>query len=241
MRVAVCVSGVPRDTGSHYEWPEKNLNQIRRCFPYDLYTSTWESANDNYPVDFVHSDVEITYHPYIEVRWNGRKMFNDLPFKVYSWTKGHTQQFAAHAKLIESIPNDYDIIIRCRYDVIIDGTIDWQELIKMSYEQDVVMGFNVTPSMIPQGGGVKEITKDRVPVGREIGNVMNDMPWCWLADQIMIYPARLFDPKRVWKHFDEFTLRPGEWGWFQLLVEDNNHPTFKSYAGGGKYSNPKKR
>ena len=47
-------------------------------------------------------------------------------------------------------------------------------------------------------------------------------PWGYgLNDQLIIYPRKLFNPKRTIELFNNTQLRGAESGWWQMLIEEN--------------------
>ena len=48
--------------------------------------------------------------------------------------------------------------------------------------------------------------------------------WCWwLNDNLIIHPPSKFDPEKVLKLHEEKRLWPAEFGWYQVLSENDDH------------------
>ena len=89
---------------------------------------------------------------------------------------------------------------------------------------------------------MKRLDKDNIPLANSVRNKYEktDLKLIWLADHMIIYPANLFKPEMVYRSTDDYRLRPAEWGWYQVLIESNQHKEPESYQGGITHLNTKK-
>lgn len=161
-------------------------------------------------------------------------LFQDIPLKLYKWCQHHIHQFVGHANLMEKISDDYDVIVKYRYDVVPINNVDLEPLIKDCYENGTVFGFNVQKPPLPTR--IERIKKPNCPLDKSVKNNLHYVKgFPWLADHVIIYPRHLFKSERVYRLIENYEMRPVEWGWYQLLIEQNNHKQPISFKGGFGY------
>lgn len=214
MKVAVCVSGV---ISKNYSESLKNLKEY---FPYDFFHAAW--SNKPKPNDiciFEFEEPKMHYHP-------GSNLDIHLPesFKRYPTHNDkflhRTKQILIHSYLLRKIPLEYDMIIRCRFDNIIDKKQDHiLALVKKSYETGEVIGIHC-----PKGNPEKYINNfqeypSHSPKAKE-----------YLVDHMIFHRRDSFDCDYVESLHNRKKLLPCEWGWYQALSE-KNPAGHKSYLG----------
>lgn len=227
MRIALCVSGVARGSA------EKNIEALRKQFPTaDLYTATWRGYEDNYPVDFVFDEPEITYNCVLDVinypdassirreKAAGRDSYISVEHDGERWHKiipHWTKQILIHDYLLTKIPK-YDIIIRSRFDVIISDKIDWEQWVKKSWDEQVAIGFNTR--VFQYHDKMHEI-RDLYPAEAFL-----------IHDALLIHPMDIWDSDYVQELHNTKQLKGAESGWFQVLSEHPYNYFHYSYHGG---------
>jgi len=195
MKVAVCFSGLPRGD------VENNLRIFRSIFPHDFFFSTWagNTLNQEHTVyQEPHSDYLSSY---VEGLSDEKKQ---LLGRGYKQIVGHALQ------VLFDIPKEYDMIIRCRYDTILNEKLDWNKHIKDSYENRCIGGFRFSVDE-----GDFDDTRQCHPKGL-------------VLDQLIMHRRDQFDPSHVLKMFYDEKLDPCEMGWYQAF---ESHP-IKNYIGG---------
>ncbi|MGV7234724.1 MAG: hypothetical protein ACQ9ET_00555 [Nitrosomonadaceae bacterium] len=221
LKVAVCISGVCEGNA------KQNIEMLQSQFPYDFFFGVWEQtkvSNDLGAIAF--REPATSYHPYCDITNCTTPKFNEKKAKlirlgkrdaVYEKTQHQSKQIIAHAHLLDYIPQQYNMIIRTRYDVIISNKIDYTQHIERAYHEKCAIGFGTLYNLQPT---MHEILPAR--------------PRSWdgyLQDTFIIHPRALFDTARAFDLYDKKQLRAAEFGWYQILSEPHgdNHICF--YGG----------
>ena len=150
------------------------------------------------------------------VRWRGRseqKIIDELwaPYLAKKKASHSMKQMVAHALAVRDFcdAKDYDIIIRCRYDIIIDPSLKShiKHFCEQTYKYWAPHGFHCFNS--------EETFANMVKPKKIVQNCEGKD----LRDFIIIHRADLFDPNRVFYMFDRKILMPAELGWWQTLCQ----------------------
>jgi hypothetical protein len=196
MKVAVCFSGLPRGN------VKKNISLFREVFAHDFFFSTWSGLhieNENF------SQYEEPKHEYLLPQYQ-----NLTKEKKMLMSRGCKQIVAHSLQLLFDIPDEYDMIIRCRYDVILNTKFDWNSYVNEAYEKNEVMGFRFCID------------------DTDWHNVYECHPKHLVLDQMIMHRRSEFDPTRSLSLFKNKTLEPCEMGWYQIF--QNN--TIRNFIGG---------
>ena len=230
MKIAVAINGLYRP---HVQPdPRKCHWKLQTAFPTaDFFYHTWEQYEQDIPLDFRHKlemcpEPKMDYHgisghkeqskhgkwqPYVEKRFH------------YEKHKGSHKQILGFSDLFTKIPEEYDIIVRARWDTHINTKINWDEYAERAYNEGP-LGFMVRPT---RGAQMTDRTVTEIP--KDITDTRNDWFW-YLPDVLMILHRKWFDPKIVWDLHERKALWGAEWGWFQVLSlphgENGNHTSF---------------
>lgn len=221
INVSLCVSG--KWTGEDY------TNLLRERIPHDnFYTATYTESG--YDADFYIDEPELTYHPldidpYPDYESHGRRdaMHPDIycsPEVEYvrqvspHWHK----QILIHNHIMKNI--DTDIVVRARFETIVSDQVDWEELIKKSWEEEMPLGFNTR----------------NVATNLKHHHVCNDNEYSsfFINDAMIIHPQRIWDCNLVERLYNEEKLRGAEEGWYQVLSEPYDY--YHTSYNGGAYS-----
>lgn len=225
MRVAVIVSGAYKADGRTYEGGNREEDKVRsleKCrmslknaFPMaDFYYHTWMDYYQDWFNEskwYVQTEPKIDYHPlldtvgydtqkYIKTK---RKAEKDIEFREK--TRNQTKQILAHASMIGGLEKDYDIIVRARHDTYVCSTANFQDLLYISQRGNIAIGLAT----------LKEHSREFYRL-HEVGKDYKD---CFLFDQLIIHPRKLFDEKKVYELHHEKRLLPAEFGWYQIMNE----------------------
>lgn len=231
MKVAICISGTVKSNHPKTSL-QINYNKARNIFKgADFYYATWESYKEEFekqfPNDkcFYFKEPTINYHPYLDIKqeYYISKHFadrmpwaNSLPINKIQWTSHHTKQILIHAWLMDKLTEQYDIIVRTRFDAFFHKDANFSKYLKDTHENGTVHGFAVTR--------------------QSMFNTFYDSPMepgtkheHYLLDQLIIHKADKFDTKQTLKLHDEKRLHPAEFGWYQVLsmpyggIHKNHH------------------
>lgn len=203
MKVAVCVSGLMEGN------VEKNISRMKSVLPYDFFFSTWDTLGNTSSLP----DVKIYKEP---EALESHEVFHHRK-EIHIKMLHRHKQILAHAYTLRDLDKSYDMIVRARYDVIINPRIKWNILLEDSYNQNVPIGISNTadfqryalPKKITYGID-KEDTKIKLGGG--------------LNDQLIFHRRDLFNVNRVFDLYKEKKLKIAEHGWWQILVEENFAP-----------------
>lgn len=238
MRIAVCISGVMSGNSS------KNLEHNKRILPdhCDYYLATWNDTRKGIvpEPDFMYEQPKLNYHPILDTE--PFPVYKNIKYKeeaktnirVKEISSQRTKQILIHNYLLSDIKEDYDIIIRLRFDSLLSTKINWLELIEKSHNEQCAQGFAIRRKRWKDHDKIFDIPHVYMPKDRMIssGGVKESNDWNYgVNDHAIIHPRNLWDCDMVTRYHNEGKLQPGEWGWYQILSEphgDNHH----SYYGG---------
>ena len=252
MKLAVCISGaISSKTKREFQNLEINKKIIKEaCHPYfevDYFLATWEdTVSKNLDFDFVYKQPVIHYHPvrdtepfptYKHIHYKER-CSNESPRSgqhLTNTTLNRTKQILIHNYVMEEIKDkEYDIIIRLRFDAIMNSKIDWKKILLKSYWENKALGFAIRYNRWQDPHRLYDIphiynSKDKV--FGDVG-VKGSQDWNYnLNDHLIIHPQKIWDTERVNSLHENKKLQVAEWGWYQVLSQpfgDNHH----SYYGG---------
>ena len=240
MTVAVVYSGIPR------HGIEENIEQARKIFNgADFYFGTWEQyvvgaeKFDRFPYP------EINYHPYYDLA--GPPEFSELLQECKAkewghlpkprWLREHCLQHLAHAYMMDKV-QDYDVVVRLRYDMFMHDNIDWMFFVEKVIRENRSQGFHFYSKRKSIDTTVlKRWTLDWCHSSTKNSLVkrgFNQYTAPYMPDSAVMHKPEHFNAKKVFDLWKEYYLRPAEWGWYQILVEENfNRPHVNRLLGGG--------
>ncbi len=228
MKIAVCVSGIPKVKN-----PKSSLiriNEIQHIkFPTaDFFYATWDGYKEEFEKLFPSEqctyfpEPTMHYHPYLDIdpKDHVSKFYQQTIHWVkksgrekIDWSSHHTKQILIHMRLIHNvIPNAYDIIVRTRYDALISKNADFTPYLEDTFINHRPNGFAATKK--PSFDTINEFKRDK--------ESMHDS---WLADQLIIHnrgPLDAYDADYLHEHKQ---LHAAEYGWYQILSKPygSNH------------------
>lgn len=220
MRIAVCVSGLCRGNALD------NISKLKQVLPYDFYFGTWETTQTVESKQLnamVFEEPIMHYHPLCDIAdfeneryTHFRNLYcHDTP-EISEMLKNHTKQIIAHAYMMKNLKDNYDIIIRTRYDVLISNQVDFSMYIEKSFTKQCAVGFST----------LWKPHNNKIDILEEIKKDSRDSKWfSYLLDLLIIHPPQLFDVNYVFELHNQKQLRNAEYGWYQILSEpyDDNH------------------
>lgn len=219
MKVVICYSGQYR-TIQNFDWKE-NHKFITRHADHILYT-TWDTES-HAPSEFIKfTEPTIEYNPFdikeYAKRWPARaKSYRNAEVRHHI-----TKQIIAHELAVNALTEQYDVVIRMRYDTIL-GNHNWKSFIEQSYNENNVIGF---------GGWTGVLDKNPSNLNRFIKpdeSNQGKKTEASLCDFMVIHPAHKI--KGAIDLDKQHKLFPGNKGWYQVLVEPYEEKHI-NWAGG---------
>jgi len=229
MKIAVCYSGICRGN-----WI-KNNTSVKYHFPKaDYFYSTWSTQVASMPpIDYkTYVEPKMNYHPMKDVDKNllTMKLRQNLYLlngkQYYDRTMNHTKQILAHAYQLRDLSEEYDMIVRIRYDTYLSPKVNFTDYLNKSYNENIAVGFGTRTSRHKHLGKLLEIDKT-VPSSFD-----DNQDWYrYLMDPMIFHPRKLFDTDMVFKYHREKKLLPAENGWYQILSEPYGDNHLSVYGG----------
>jgi len=227
MRVAVCISGLVNG-----DLLKRNNEVLKQKFPYaDFYYGTWTDQKDAFKKYFPNEDCfyfdppKMDYHPYYIDGFDSKDWRETKDWivrnKKMEWSKHHTKQHIIHAWMLDRIEQEYDVIVRTRFDAFAwrADIANFTPFVEDSFKNQRANCFAVTRK--PKFQELYESDYDVNPKMRT-----------WCLDQLIIHPRSLFNTKEVLRLHKNKLLRAAEYGWHQVISEPygNNHRNWHGWV-----------
>ena len=150
MKPAICISGLARGN------VKRNINHLKKAFPdIPIFFSSWnetknsisEKCNSSY-----YPEPQMHYNPWCECVTDNphpkyhayKKMFiNKTGVSHQAKLMNATKQLIAHAYQLADIPEEYDMIIRTRWDTVVSDRADFSKYLEQSYNENMAIGFAI--------------------------------------------------------------------------------------------------
>jgi hypothetical protein len=233
MKIAICITGLPK---GNYKEAYKRFEKVFPNVP--IYSATWdyERSNKNLPAStFFFEQPTMHYHPLADIP-------KDIMPPVYkTWLlrekakKGDkisngTFQILCHSLLLKSMPGDYDMIIRSRWDTHISSKVDFHSLLQDSYNNKKAIGFGVRTSRYKKLHTLHKLPHIWPERHGPTPGVSNDWGG-YIMDPMIFHRRDMFNHSLCWTLHNEKKLMSAERGWYQLLSQpyNDNHDCF--YGG----------
>lgn len=238
MKIAICVSGICRGK------VKNNMAHLKAHFPEaDFFYATWKGrekdVQNNLPgVQYTtYPEPEIHYHPIKDIDGPPAPKLMTQKQKCIkgeygsAWqekTKHHTKQILIHDMLLKDVPEEYDMIIRTRFDTYYSPNVDFSEYLKKSYDRNIAVGFGTRTSRHKNINQIVEIAKI-YPNGRD-ESISQDWGW-YLMDPLIMHPRKLWNHDLVKELHENKKLAAAEFGWYQVLSEPYGDSHTSVYGG----------
>ena len=223
MKTAILVTGQYRP---HVKDASLLIKKMESVFKAPMFFHTWDNGVDKVPIEY-HNRLEyckepvVDYHPISDIEWVGKHgKWDDYRKKrlLYSKTQHASKQILAYADLLSKIPDDFDVLIRMRWDVLVSKKVNFKPYLEKAYEEGPV-GFMVRGNRGHNLDKLVDVPKDDFRVGGgTFKNIMNDW-YGYLPDSLIMHKREHFDIDLVKKLHKEKNLAPAEWGWYQVMSE----------------------
>ncbi len=235
MKIAVCVSGsfnTKRSDGCLIN----NNKLIKSKFPgADFYYATWDSYKPKFEKLFpqdkceYYSEPDMHYHPYTDIEKKNyiSKYYEQTVIWVKSgnterlqWTSHHTKQILIHSWLIDKIKEDYDIIVRARFDSFISKNADFSKYLDDTFKNNRANCFGATKWKLFDN--LREM--NTVKHGGKQKN--------WIVDQLIIHNSDAIDTNNVNLLHEQKKLHAAEYGWYQVISmpHGSNHQNHSGWV-----------
>jgi len=224
MKVAVCFSGLVRYNAL------QNIADYRTIFPYaDFFFHTWEGQSTQ-EIDEEFYTTEEPVIDYIAYDSNPQYPFirtidkHHLNGEWRNLAYNRPKQIIAHADLLCHLPEEYDMIVRARYDVkpSLKNNDFWHKIITEAYDLDQSVGvgyeYNVRTNMLVHGTPYTQWETPSLIVGVPLFYEEEYHH----ADHMMIHRRDRFDTDKVYRLHKNHELFPAEVGWWQILCEEKS-------------------
>lgn len=243
MRIGILVSTQVRES---IEKINLNLNLLQDAFPdADLILGLW-SYEEHFKQHFKNKSKRIVlidephihYHPYNAnpnalQNWNYQK-------KLVNPNERHmhqTKQILAHNELIKCVKNDYDIIIRSRWDATISPFIDYGTFVNECYNTPCTISISTRRDYHTSIMSIGEASSWKFPYlnHKENGNTkITQSSTCQmlLDNGIIIHRSCDWNIELVESLHMNSKLLAAEFGWWQVLVDGTSHKQWIHYDGG---------
>lgn len=243
MKIGVFVSSQIRD---NVKDTRRNLIFMKEAFPSsDLILGVWdyqESLAFDY-VDlakeaFIIKEPIIHYEPYID---------NPNALETYQYQKKlkspndrhkhQTKQILAHNRLMEHYGKQYDVIVRARWDTVVAVTINFIPYIKEALEESKVLSIGTRMDYHKEIFTIGEFSSTDYPYLRHRNSKTNKITvseTCemLLDNGIIIHSTNDWNVELVQKLHTSKRLLAAEFGWYQVLIGNDQTKKWKHYDGG---------
>lgn len=240
MRVAVCVSGAFNTGNPNGDLVKNNTIQKANFPDADFYYATWQSFRPEFEKLFPNKkciyfpEHKVQYHPYEIAKEHHLSDFYQQTAnwakkggtERMRWTSHHTKQILIHSWLMDTIENEYDVIVRTRFDGFISKNAKFAPYLEDTFKNNRANCFGATH-------------QEKFDQLREIKSNPNSKEGSWsvrLLDQLIIYNANALDGKVVNTLDREHLLLAAEYGWYQVisLPRGSNHRNFSGWVNHDK-------
>ena len=252
MKIALCISGIPRSGDAPGENKNldfnRNLTNLKKHFPTaDVYLGTWrqyEDAFTKYPflAEYPHwffDEPKSHYHPYFDmpkkhmISEKMRKVadvYKKVP-RLHERIRYQAHQIMCHALLVDQLPEKYDVIIRARYDTFTYTTANFDEYVNDVYQNKTACGFACLRGHWPTFNIIREMSKDD-PVQCDGAVDLHNNREKYLFDSLIMHHGDSIDTKCVFDLYEQKRLCPAEFGWYQTLSQpyNDNHRCFSGWV-----------
>ena len=239
MKTAIVVTGQYRGHVNKHK-PKQLIARMVDVFKTDIFFHTWNDFVDKVPIEYHDrlvycKEPELDYHPVSDVSKNGYnakhgKWDNYLKNRIfYDKTQYQNLQILAYADLLSKIPDDFDVLIRTRWDVLVSNNVNFQPYIEKAYEEGPV-GFMTRPKRGHDLGQLIELPKE--DTHQEMDFIMDDW-YGYLPDSMIMHRREHFDIDLVKKLHEKKNLAPAEWGWYQIMSEPYGDIHTSVHGGAG--------
>lgn len=239
MKVAICMSGIPRGD------VKQNLAIAQQHFGGNVFYATYhdqEKTIRKYTQDyFLHPEPKISYHPLADVpeevmppvakTWSLRERIK-TDFMLYERMRHQSKQIFAHDMLLGEVPDDYDMIVRMRYDTRLSKVVNLTQYLERSYNENIAIGFGTRTSRHKSLDSLVEVPKLWADRWNPTPGISNDWGG-YIMDPLILHPRKLWSRERLKELHAKKSLMAAERGFYQILSQPYGD-THECYYGGAQ-------
>lgn len=220
MKIALLITGQYRPKVTH---AEKLIPTMMEIFNCPVFFHTWNDNVTKIPIEYHDrlvycKEPETNYHPISDIEWVGKHgKWKEYKTKnlLYDKTKYHHLQILAYADLLSKVPDDFDVLVKTRWDMLVSNKVNFKPYIEKAYEEGPV-GFMTRGGRKHDLDELIELPKE--DTNQEIQFQMDDW-YGFLPDHIIMHRREHFDIDLVKKLHREKNLAAAEFGWYQVMSE----------------------
>jgi hypothetical protein len=219
MKTAILVTGQYRP---HVKDAQILMKKVEAVFKTHMFFHTWSDDAVKIPIEFHNrlvycAEPELDYHPH-DIEWIGKhgKWEPYVNKKLRRSAVQHqNKQILAYADLLSKVPDDFDVLIRTRWDVLVSEKVNFKPYLEKAYEEGPV-GFMIRGNRGHNLDKLVELPKNDTQ--QPIEFKMDDW-YGYLPDSLTMHKREHFDIDLVKRLHKEKNLAPAEWGWYQVMSE----------------------
>ena len=210
MKIALCINGIYRDWVTPH--PSSLLLSMKKILnPNDIFFHTWTKHKSSNPYTTFYCDEPVlNYHPVddIDGLCDHDKFISYRKNKTaHNKTADRNKQLLGYADLLSKIPNDYDLIIRARYETIVSPSFNYNKYIEKAMDVGPV-GFMIRPN---RGQSIHNDI--------EVSQNKSDDWYQFLPDALIFHKRNHYNVDYVYELHEKKKLLPAEWGWYQIMSQ----------------------
>lgn len=239
MKTAICISGIPRgDIKTNIQIAKSQFGDDVFCATYFQYEKDIQKITSDY---FLHKEPFVSYHPLADVpeevmppvykTWLLRERIK-TDFVLRERMSHQSKQIFAHDMLLNEIPEEYDMIVRMRYDTRLSKKIDLKKYLIDSYENNKAIGFGTRTSRHKNLNDLHCIPKIWPNRNGPTEGVSNDWGG-YIMDPLILHPRKLWSSDRLKDLHKKKSLLAAERGFYQMLSQPYGD-THDCYYGGAQ-------
>jgi hypothetical protein len=220
MKTALLITGQYRP---HVEGAKQLIEHMEDVFKTHTFFHTWNEDVAKVPIEYHNrlvycKEPEVDYHPISDIEWIGKHGKWDKYLQerlLYHKTQHQNKQILAYADLLSKVPDDFDVLIRTRWDVLVSGKVNFKPYIEKAYEEGPV-GFMSRPK---RGHTVDQLIELPKEDTQQVLKFKLDDWYGYLPDNMIMHRREHFDSDLVKTLHKEKNLAPAEFGWYQVMSE----------------------
>ena len=227
MKTAILVTGQYRPHVNNRK-AKQLIARMAEVFKTHMFFHTWNDNVTEVPIEYHDrlvycKEPEVDYHPVSDASKNG---YNSKHGKwelytakrlLYNKMQNANKQILAYADLLSKLPDDFDILLRMRWDILISNQVNFKPYLEKAYEEGPV-GFMTRGGRKHNINELIELPTDGQRAHPDIAFEFDDW-YGHLPDTLIMHRREHFDIERVKKLHKEKNLVPAEWGWYQIMSE----------------------
>lgn len=230
MKIAVCISGQQRKCLVSFDELQSRREKAFSNVDAEYFYHTWDtSIIKNYENIVIEPEPEINYSP-IKDTTSYAGEYMEHKRNIYSGKcklDYSTKQILAHNSLVMRLPKQYDVVVRCRWDLYFSDTLDYRKYLEEAFNKG------------PVGLGYPKWDMTMLNNPTRYEKTTSNKRWHKMIspDNLIMHKLNIWDTTLVEHLHRSKKLLPAEWGWYQILCncKEDSH---SGYRGGAITMSP---